>query len=41
MIGLLTEFREHPYFVCTSSHRRLVLGSVPQLTRSLVREKGV
>jgi WhiB family transcriptional regulator, redox-sensing transcriptional regulator len=32
MFGLLTAFAKRTYFVCTSSHRRLVLGSVPQLT---------
>ena len=40
MCGLLTKFREHPYFVCTSSHRRLVLGSVPRLTHPFGHEKG-
>ena len=40
MFGLLTKFREPPYFVCTSSHRRLVLGSVPQLTHPFVSRNG-
>src|SRR5262245_58095570 len=39
MCGLLTERIQPFYFVCTSSHRRHVLGSVPQLTHACVTKR--